>query len=142
MLAEKAVVACFLESEGEILLLKRSNKVKAYQGKWEGISGYIETTPDKQALVEIKEEADLEEKDIELVCKGIPLEAVDEKLGIKWVIHPYLFHLRDRNLIKIDWEHQEMKWINPEEMGDYETVPKLKETLERVCNLKNIHLEV
>lgn len=42
------------------------------------------------------------------------------------------FHMKDRDKIKIDWEHKETKWIDPEDIGSYQTVPKLKETLERV----------
>jgi len=136
MPAEKPVVSCFLESEGEILLLKRSDKVGTYQGSWEGISGYIETTPDEQAIIEIKEEAGLEERDIELVRNGKPVEALDEKLNTKWLIYPYLFHLNDRSRVRIDWEHQEARWIHPEEIENYETVPELEETLGRVYNLK------
>jgi len=45
------------------------------------------------------------------------------------VVHPYLFRIEDRGKIKIDWEHKETKWIKPEEIGNYQTVPKLKKTL-------------
>ena len=48
MLQEKRVVTCFLESEGEILILYRSEQVGSYQGRWAGVSGYVETTADKQ----------------------------------------------------------------------------------------------
>ena len=136
MLVEKAVVSCFLESGGKILILKRSNKRGTYREKWEGVSGYIETTPDRQALIEINEETGLKEKDVELVRKGEPLHIIDETLGIKWVVYPYLFHFKNNSRIRIDWEHQEMKWIHPEEIESYETVPELKDTLGRVFNIK------
>ena len=132
MLHEKRVVTCFLESNGEILILRRSEQVGSYQGKWAGVSGYIETTADEQALTEIAEETSLSQEDLKLVKKGEPLSIGDEKLGIKWVVHPYLFHIKDRSKTKIDWEHKEIKWIKPEEVGNYQTVPKLRETLVRV----------
>ena len=132
MLPEKRVVTCFLESNGEILILRRSRQVGSYQGKWAGVSGYIETTADEQALVEIEEEAGLSQEDLKLIKKGEPLSIEDEKLGVKWVVHPYLFHIKDRGKIKIDWEHKEARWIKPEAIGNYQTVPKLKETLARV----------
>ncbi|MCL0057688.1 hypothetical protein M1N05_01270 [Dehalococcoidales bacterium] len=44
---EKKVVTCFLESDGEILILRRSAQVSSYQGRWAGVSGYIETTADE-----------------------------------------------------------------------------------------------
>jgi len=132
MLPEKRVVTCFLEFDGEILILRRSRQVSSYQGRWAGVSGYIETTADEQALVEIEEEAGLSQEDLKLIKRGEPLSAEDEKLGVKWVVHPYLFHIKDRGKIKIDWEHKEARWIKPETIGNYQTVPKLKETLARV----------
>jgi len=129
---EKQVVTCFLESDGEILLLRRSEQVGTYQGRWAGVSGYIEKTPDKQALVEIAEETGLDGEDIKLVRKGKPLEIEDEELGVRWVVHPFLFHINDRNKVKIDWEHKETRWIDPGDIDDYQTVPMLRETLARV----------
>lgn len=131
-LQEKQVVTCFLESDNEILLLRRSERVGTYQGRWAGVSGYIEKNPDEQALVEIAEETGLGEKDIKLVRKGKPLEIEDEELGVRWVVHPFLFHINDRNKVKIDWEHKETRWISPGDIDNYQTVPMLKETLARV----------
>ena len=131
-LQERKVVTSFLESDGEILLLRRSEQVGSYQGKWAGVSGYVESIPDKQALVEIEEETGLCGEDIKLVKKGEPLVVEDEKLGVRWVVHPYLFHIKDRGKIKIDWEHKETRWIDPKDIDNYQTVPMLKETLARV----------
>jgi len=136
MLEEKQVVTCFLESEGKVLLLRRSGKVGSYRGRWAGVSGYIETTADEQALAEIEEETSLDREDVELVSIGKPLEVLDGDLGVRWVVHPYLFHTKDRGKIKIDWEHKEIKWIAPEDIANYETVPRLKEVLARVYNIK------
>ena len=129
---EKAVVTCFLESGDKILLLRRSGQVSTYQGRWAGVSGYIEKTPDEQALTEIKEEVGLASDDVQLIRKGRPLEVEDEKLGVKWIVHPYLFHVKDPGKIKIDWEHKEVKWIDPGKIDRYQTVPRLKEALFRV----------
>ena len=105
MLQEKQVVTCFLESNGEILILRRSEYVGSYQGRWAGVSGYIETTADEQALVEIKEETGLSGKDLKLIKEGKPLPIKDEGLGIKWVVHPYLFQIKDQGKIKIKQPH-------------------------------------
>jgi len=132
MLQEKKVVTCFLESEGEILILRRSEAVGSYRGRWAGVSGYIETTADEQALTEIEEETGLARGDVELLKQGEPLAVEDEGLGIRWVVHPYLFRIKDRDKIRIDWEHKEARWIKPEDIEHYQTVPKLKEALSRV----------
>ena len=131
-LTERRVVTCFLESGGKILLLRRSEQVGSYQGRWAGVSGYIESTPDEQALVEIEEETGLSGKDIKLIKIGEPLTVEDREMGVRWLVHPFLFHISDRSKIKIDWEHKEGRWINPKDIVNYQTVPMLKETLARV----------
>jgi hypothetical protein len=83
MLKEKQVVTCFLESGGEILILRRSEQVGSYQGRWAGVSGYIETNADEQALVEIEEGTSLCWKDLKLIKRGKPLPIKDERLGVR-----------------------------------------------------------
>ena len=126
------MVTCFLESEGQILILRRSEQVSSYQRRWAGVSGYIEQTDDEQALTEIEEETSLRKEDVRLIRKGAPLLVEDEKLGMRWVVHPYLFHITDRNKVRVDWEHKEACWIDAKNIDNYQTVPKLKEALAQV----------
>jgi 8-oxo-dGTP pyrophosphatase MutT (NUDIX family) len=131
------VVTVFLEHDGKILLLKRSQNTSTMKGLWAGISGYIENDDAlTQALKEIQEETGLNDKQLELLHVGKPLEVVESnKPDSVWVVHPFLFH-SNSNLIKIDWEHDEMRWIKPFDIYEYETVPKLKETLKRVYKMR------
>ena len=129
---KKDVVTCFLEDEGKILIARRSSKVGTYQGRWAGISGYMEEDPYRTALNELKEEVSLTKNDVELVRTGDVLEVQDERLNTLWRVHPYLFKCKYPEKIKLDWEHKEYRWIRPEEISNYETVPKLKETFEKV----------
>jgi len=131
-LEEKHVVTCFLEHRGKILILRRSGRVSTYRRSWAGVSGYIETNADDQAFTEISEETELYKKDLKLVKKGKPLEVIDENLKRKWIVHPFLFHVRSPEKIKTDWEHTEVKWIKPGELKKYETVPGLAKALTRV----------
>jgi PncC family amidohydrolase len=134
---ERHVVTCFLEHEGKICLLRRSQSVGTYKGKWAGVSGYIEPTnsPLDQAFLEMREEAHLSEEDVQLVREGEPLEAIDKQLGKRWIIHPYQFRVLERENIQMDWEHTELRWVDPEEIVKYETVPKLAEAWERVSSI-------
>jgi 8-oxo-dGTP pyrophosphatase MutT (NUDIX family) len=135
IMEERHVVTCFLEHEGKIPLFRRSQKVGTYRGKWAGVSGYIEegNTPLEQAFIEIGEETGLSEGDVELIKEGVPLEIIDEEMGRKWVVHPFRFKVKTPHKIAIDWEHTELKWIDPEDIVEYETVPNLVETWERVA---------
>ena len=129
-LPEKYVVTCFIECDGRILILRRSQIVGSFRGRWAGVSGYIETTADEQALVEIEEETGLCREDVELVKKGSPLSVEGE--GVRWVVYPFLFRIKERDKIRIDWEHSDKRWIAPDEIDNYQTVPMLKEALAQV----------
>jgi nicotinamide-nucleotide amidase len=131
-LAEIHVVTCFLEQVGDILILRRSGKVGTYKRAWAGISGYIETDDVKQAVKEINEETGLRKNDIQLSRQGEPLDVYDLVLQRKWVVHPFLFHIKDPEKIKIDWEHTESRWIRPGTLNKFKTVPGLDRALQRV----------
>ena len=131
------VVTVFLEHDRKILLLRRSQKASTMKGLWAGISGYIENNDAlTQALKEIEEETGLSNKKLNLLHVGQPLEVVEfDNPDTVWVVHPYLFH-SNTSLIRIDWEHDEVRWINPNEIKSYETVPKLKEALRSVYKIE------
>jgi hypothetical protein len=129
-LPQQDVVTCFLECDGQILILRRSGKVGSYRGKWAGVSGYMEAAADEQALVEIEEETGMGRNEVELVRRGEPMPVKGE--NVIWRVHPFMFRIKDRDCIRADWEHTEHRWIKPLELVDYETVPMLKEVLDRV----------
>ncbi len=131
-LEEKHVVTCFLEHGGKILILRRSSRVGTYRRSWAGVSGYMETNDIDQAFTEISEETELYKKDLKLIKKGEPLEVIDKSLNRKWIVHPFLFHVKAPEKIKTDWEHTESRWIKPAELKKYETVPGLAKALARV----------
>ena len=126
------VVTSFLEHDGKILILRRSDKVRTMKHKWAGISGYIESneTPLERALEEIEEEVGIKREDVKLTKAAEPLHVPDRELGILWVVHPHLFKTTSTN-VRLDWEHDQYKWIEPEEIANYDTVLMLKETLFR-----------
>jgi PncC family amidohydrolase len=131
---EKRVVTCFLEHEGKICLLRRSLSVSTYKGAWAGVSGYLEpgNKPLEQAMIEMWEEVHLGADDVELVKEGEPLAAVDKQLGMKWIVHPFHFRVKEQDKIHIDWEHSELRWVDPKDIGMYPTVPRLLEAWQRV----------
>jgi 8-oxo-dGTP pyrophosphatase MutT (NUDIX family) len=134
----RQVVTCFLRRRGpqgetQILILRRSGRVGTYRGRWAGISGYLEAdTPLAQALTEIREETALMADDVRLVRAGEPLPVEDKEAGLSWLVHTFLFDLISGREVKLDWESVEARWIAPEELPAYDTVPALEEALRRV----------
>jgi 8-oxo-dGTP pyrophosphatase MutT (NUDIX family) len=125
----KDIVTSFLVKDGKILLLKRSNKVGTFRGKWAGVSGFIEDENSLEAaLREIKEETGVDSKFLELLKIGIPFDIHDSVNDTIWSINPFLFLFKGDE-IKIDWEHDTFEWIYPNEMDNYDTVTNLKKTL-------------
>ena len=124
------VVTAVLKNGDKILILKRGDKVRTYKGKWACVSGYLEENEEalERAYIEIEEETGLKRDDVKLIKAGEPIEFYDEKEKMSWRVHPFLFEAKRRD-VKIDWEHTEYKWIHPEEIVKYETVPKLKEVI-------------
>ena len=127
------VVTCFLEHEGMLLVLRRSQDVMTHRGKWAGVSGSIEAhSALDQALKEIQEETGLGPDDVQLLRAGEANEVADEEYGVRWKVHPFHFRVTDPSLIRLDWEHSESRWIRPSEMSNLDTVPMLRETWERL----------
>jgi len=128
----KHVVSSFLMYKNRILIMKRSDKVSTYQGYWAVAAGYLEeedSEPLERALIEVAEETGISE--LRLVKQGKPFEFVDKELQTKWVVHPFLFKVENDD-VKLDWEHDEFKWIKPDELENYKIAPNLDEGLKRV----------
>lgn len=127
------VVTSFLQrtdgKNGRILIVQRSQRVGSYHAHWAGISGFVEpgVPPDEQAYTEIREETGLQRDQVHMLRRGAVVEEVDEQLGRHFYVHPYLFDALTPDAIKTDWEATDMRWIDPSELSQYETVPKLLE---------------
>ena len=125
------VVTSFLRHGGRILLLKRSPEVGSFQGHWAGVSGYLEgeEPPLERARVEIREETG--RQDATLEGTGEVVLARGREPGVIWAVHPFLFDISSEE-VTLDWEHDAYQWIAPEDLEQYQTVPKLRTVLESV----------
>lgn len=132
------VVTCFIlrrdRGHDELLLVRRSEHVRTYRGRWAGISGYVEpgVTSLDQAYVELAEETGLGAGDVTLLRTGTPLPVHDAAEGLSWVVHPFLFLVASPDRIHTDWEAREMRWMPPAGVAALETVPGLSDALDRV----------
>jgi len=126
------IVTSFIKNGDRILILKRSDKVKSMKCLWAGVSGIIEkndTTPLARAKIEILEETGINETQIELLkaTQQIKISSPQYK-NHEWNIFPFLFTTKNLE-IKLNWENSEFKWIEPNEIKNYETVPELEKIL-------------
>ncbi len=125
------IVTSFIRDNEKLLILKRSNKVKSMKGLWAGISGIIEKNeePLKRAKIEIFEEVGITEDMITLVKSSEEMKINSPQYeNHEWEIFPFLFEAKNPT-IKLNWENSEFRWINVEELENYETVPSLQKVL-------------
>ena len=125
------IVTSFIKNSNKILILKRSDKVRSMRGLWSGVSGIIENNeePLNRAKIEIFEEIGIRNDKISLT-KGV------EKIKIsspqyenhEWEVFSFLFETKETE-IKLNWENSEFRWINVNELENYETVPSLDKIL-------------
>jgi 8-oxo-dGTP pyrophosphatase MutT (NUDIX family) len=131
-------VTCFLlrrdRGSDELLLVRRSERVRTYRGRWAAISGYVESgvTPLQQAYVEVREETGLGESGVTLLQAGAPLPVRDAAAALNWIVHPFLLMVKAPERIRTDWEAQAMRWVAPDEVAGLETVPGLAAALASV----------
>lgn len=121
---ETEVVTAFLQREdGRVLLLRRSDRVRTFRGRWAGVSGYVEKVPPlQQAVAEISEEVGLEPGAVRWKASGRRVLARTGRTI--FVVHPFLFEVL-RPSFRLDWEHTTAEWVEPAEILRRETVPKL-----------------
>ncbi|MCI4363927.1 MAG: NUDIX domain-containing protein [Thermoplasmata archaeon] len=119
-----SVVTSLLEREdGKVLLLRRSERVGSFPGRWAGVSGFLEApTAEAQARLEIEQETGLKARELELRATADPVYVRDGPRG--YIVHPFRFAVRQPE-IRLDREHTESRWVDPREIDSYPTVPKL-----------------
>ena len=125
------IVTSFIKYNDQILILKRSEKVRSMKGLWSGVSGIIENNenPIDRAKIEIFEEVGIKEKEIKLVKKLEKMKISSQQYkNHEWEIFPFLFETKNGN-ITLNWENSEFKWILPKELMNYQTVPSLEKIL-------------
>jgi len=125
------VVTCFLMRQGRVLLLRRSARVGSYAGKWAAVSGTMEREdPVAEAYREVAEETGFRPPQVVVRARGEPLEVVDAERGRVWVVHPVLAEVQPGAEPRLDWEHDEARWVRVEDVATFDTVPRLAEALE------------
>ncbi|MGI0003734.1 MAG: NUDIX domain-containing protein [Candidatus Nitrosotenuis sp.] len=125
------IVTSFVTKNDKFLILKRSNKVKSMKGLWGAVSGIIEEgeEPLVRAKIEIYEEIGAKVEAIRLLKAGKEMTVSSPQyIDHQWIIFPFLFAINHEQ-ISLNWENDSYKWIAPNEIHQYKTVPSLDEVL-------------
>jgi translation initiation factor 2B subunit (eIF-2B alpha/beta/delta family) len=106
--------------------------VGSYRDRWGAVAGHLEgNDPDGSALREIAEETGLGAQ-VALTARGEPFPVEDLELGKRWIVHPYLFDCRSRE-VRLDWESAGAEWVAPTEILRRDSVPGLWKSYQRVA---------
>jgi 8-oxo-dGTP pyrophosphatase MutT (NUDIX family) len=132
------VITIFITHHNTFLLLKRSEKVRTYKKKWNTVAGYLDD-PDQtlfeKILEELSEELSLGKETISSYSFGKKYQFTDHVNNKTWIVHPSLVTLTEKPKITLDWEHTDYKWITPNEIQNFDTVPNLKKSMKRAISL-------
>ena len=129
---EKHVVTSIVRSKSRILLLRRSDKVGSFKGKWAGVSGFMGSheADEEAARRELLEEIGMEHPRFSRRIEPQMFRDGDTV----WCVHAFLVDANDPK-IKTDWEHQAFEWVKPKEVANYPTVPGLQQV---ICKLLSV----
>ena len=132
----KVVTCLLINNEDKLLILKRSNQVRTYNGMWGGVAGYVEKNekPIETAYKELREEVALGKKDVELINEFDVEKFSDVYKGVRydWAIFPFLFRTRKKSKLHIDWEHTDYRWISPLKIEKMNTVPHFRDLVLKI----------
>ncbi len=134
--AQTAVVlTVFIKHNNQILLLKRSDKVRTYQHKWNTVAGYLDNpqqTLKEKIFEELNEETSIT-SDIIASCKiGSSYQFTDAEIKRTWFVFPAMVTVKGEPNIHLDWEHDRYQWIYPADINEYDTVPNLNISLSKI----------
>lgn len=119
---EACAVVVFVRCKDKILLMKRSDQVQWYKGKWDVIAGYYDefVEPEVKALEELREEGGILPEDIASMKVGKMFTKKDAVLGTTWDDVPVLVELKSQKEIVLDFEHTEYVWVSFDELKKYD----------------------
>lgn len=126
------VLTVFVVFKNRLLLLKRSNQVSTYQGKWNTVAGYLDDyhqTLNEKIHEELREETGIMPTNIQEYIFGSRYQFTDTNAKKTWIVFPAKVILSKKPSIQLDWEHTDFQWIAPEDITNFDTVPNLKKSL-------------
>lgn len=122
--------------DGRLLLLRRSESVASFAGRWHFVSGSAEPSDgralERRVCIELREEIGLGSERVRLHRFGRPLAVPP------FLVHPMLVDVSGPFTPVLNWENTAFRWVSPAELAaelerdETRAVPYLTETLQRV----------
>ena len=124
------VVNCVVRYQGKFLIVQRSEEIRFYPEYWNGISGFLDDgrSVEEKLRAELDEELGLRPQDIISVRLVDPFEYDDPRYNKTWIINPVLVDVRT-DKIKLDWEAKDSRWVDLQEVKEYNVVPGFEKVL-------------
>lgn len=118
-------VGIVVVSGDTVLLVKRSQEVSFYPGKWDWVSGFIDEAKPLEKFVEqeLREETGITAEAIDDMYFAETIKQPDEDIGKTWLICPVVVTLTDQIEPVLNWEASEYAWVQPKQLAHYDTVP-------------------
>ncbi len=124
---KEASIAFIFNTNGDILLLQRAKDDDWMPMKWATLGGGVENDekPEESLIREAKEEANVELSDIQHTF---------DKTEDNTYVYVYKAICTNPDSIKISSEHEKYKWVNPQNVHKFNTVPDLLEDLNKILD--------
>lgn len=121
-------INCVVRYKDKILLVKRSAQMHFYPNTWSGITGFLDDSKTLEVKVqeELSEELGLGSETIASMRIGRVSEVEAQEYGKVWIVHPVLIDL-DTDKTRLNWEAEEVRWIDPKEISAFECTPGFPE---------------
>lgn len=134
-MSDRHVVTAFLHRAAQVLLLRRSEAVSTFLGRWAAVSGGKDagTGPLDQALREVREETGLAAAQLTFESADEALVATDASPQRRFVVHPLRLHVALDAKPEPNWGHAEIRWSDLTEIESAASVPRLGEAWRRVA---------
>lgn len=113
-------------TDGEkILLVKRSSDMNLYPNCWNGISGFLDDKANIEDKVyeELREELGVGKEQVLAVNRGRPLLQEAPQYNKTWLVVPMLATLKSQITPTTDWEAQDFKWFQLDEIAGLDLLP-------------------
>jgi hypothetical protein len=125
---KERLIIVFVKYRDTFLVLKRSDKVSYYKNLWDTLRFESSESNLRQVIEsEVCNALTLEPDQIKDVIRegAYKFEDTEKVYYLVKVTHPFL---------EVSWEYDAYEWIQFRSITTYETVPNLKEELEKVKN--------